>query len=423
MDSGDVAKGVALIVLLALSAFFSSAETAMMKANKIKLKNMADEGNRRAARLLGILEDNGKLISAILIGNNIVNIAASSLATIIATEIWGNAGAGIATGVLTILVLIFGEITPKTAASAHADSLAMTYCPFIFVWMKVATPLIFLMNFLSGGILRLMGIEPSAKAAAYTPDEIRTIVEASMEDGVLDSEEHEIINNLFDFGDGLAKDIMVPRADMSVLDINSSYADIIERYSEDEFTRYPVFEESSDNIVGMINVKDLLKVKDTEAFTIRDIMREVGYTYEHKKIFELLTEIKKSPTSIIIVLDEYGATTGMITKEDLVEELVGDIRDEYDESEEELVKKLSDNEYIVEGALKLDDLNDYFDFEDEDAFESEDYDSIGGLIIELLEHIPEKGEEAVTEKGVRLIVEELDKNRIDKVRIIFKTEE
>ena len=423
MDSGDVAKGVALIILLALSAFFSSAETAMMKANKIKLKNMADEGNRRAAKLLSILEDNGKLISAILIGNNIVNIAASSLATIIATEIWGNAGAGIATGALTILVLIFGEITPKTAAAAHADGLAMTYYPFVAGWMKVATPLIFLMNFLAGGILRLMGIKPSSKTAAYTPDEIRTIVEASMEDGVLDSEEHEIINNLFDFGDGLAKDIMVPRADMSVLDINSSYADIIERYSEDEFTRYPIFEESTDNIVGMINVKDLLKVKDTDLFKIRDIMREVGYTYEHKKIFELLTEIKKSPTSIIIVLDEYGATTGMITKEDLVEELVGDIRDEYDESEEELVKKLSDNEYIVEGALKLDDLNDYFDFEDEDAFESEDYDSIGGLIIELLEHLPEKGEEAVTDKGVRLIVDELDKNRIDKVRIIFKTEE
>ena len=363
------------------------------------------------------------MLSAILIGNNIVNISASSLATIMVTRWLSGTGlaavaAGISTGALTLIVLVFGEITPKTCATIHSEKIALAYARIIYTWMFIATPLIFIMNNLSMGILFLMRIDPNDKSDSYTEEEIRTIVDVSHEDGVIEPGEREMINNVFDFGDANAKDIMVPKVDMSFLNMNATYNDMMELYKENKYTRYPVYEETTDNVIGMINVKDLLIYEDKEHFDARNILRSVLYTHEHKKTSDLLLEMKKSSTNLAIVLDEYGVTSGMVTIEDLLEEIVGDIRDEYDEDEERLVRQLSDREYMVAGAMSLDDLNNYLKLDEQNLrLESEDYDSIGGIIIGLLDHLPGVGEEVTTENGIRLVVDSVEKNRISEVHL------
>ena len=423
MDSSDAIQVLILMALIGLSAFFSSAETALVTVNKIRIRNLIEEGSRRAVILSKVIEDQGKMLSAILIGNNIVNISASSLATIMVTRWLSGTGlaavaAGISTGALTLIVLVFGEITPKTCATIHSEKIALAYARIIYTWMLIATPLIFIMNNLSMGILFLMRIDPNDKSDSYTEEEIRTIVDVSHEDGVIEPGEREMINNVFDFGDANAKDIMVPKVDMSFLNMNATYNDMMELYKENKYTRYPVYEETTDNVIGMINVKDLLIYEDKEHFDARNILRSVLYTHEHKKTSDLLLEMKKSSTNLAIVLDEYGVTSGMVTIEDLLEEIVGDIRDEYDEDEERLVRQLSDREYMVAGAMSLDDLNNYLKLDEQNLrLESEDYDSIGGIIIGLLDHLPGVGEEVTTENGIRLVVDSVEKNRISEVHL------
>ena len=425
MDPSDAIQVLVLLALVGLSAFFSSAETALVTVNKIRIRNLIDEGDRRAITLSKLIEDQGKMLSAILIGNNIVNISASSLSTLMVTRWLAGTGlaafaAGISTGVLTLTVLVFGEITPKTCATIHSEKIALAYAPVIYGWMIAATPLIYIMNHLSMGILFLMRVNPEDRSDAYTEEEIRTIVEVSHEDGVIEPEERKMINNVFDFGDATARDVMVPKVDMSFLNVTASYHEMLELYKENKYTRYPVYEESTDNVIGMINVKDLLIYEDKEHFDSRNIMREVLYTHEHKKTSDIMLEMKQSSTNLAIVLDEYGVTSGMVTMEDLLEEIIGDIRDEYDEDEETLVTQISEREFVVAGAMSLDDLNDYLELEEKGLrLESEDYNSIGGIIIGLLDHLPEVGEEAVTENGIQLIADSVEKNRINEVHIIL----
>ncbi len=425
MDPSDAIQVLVLLALIGLSAFFSSAETALVTVNKIRIRNLIDEGDRRAITLSKLIEDQGKMLSAILIGNNIVNISASSLSTLMVTRWLAGTGlaafaAGISTGVLTLTVLVFGEITPKTCATIHSEKIALAYAPVIYGWMIAATPLIYIMNHLSMGILFLMRVNPEDRSDAYTEEEIRTIVEVSHEDGVIEPEERKMINNVFDFGDATARDVMVPKVDMSFLNVTASYHEMLELYKENKYTRYPVYEESTDNVIGMINVKDLLIYEDKEHFDSRNIMREVLYTHEHKKTSDIMLEMKQSSTNLAIVLDEYGVTSGMVTMEDLLEEIIGDIRDEYDEDEETLVTQINEREFVVAGAMSLDDLNDYLELDENGLrLESEDYNSIGGIIIGLLDHLPEVGEEAVTENGIRLIADSVEKNRINEVHIIL----
>ncbi len=419
MGPSDAIQLVVLVILLALSAFFSSAETALTTVNRLRVRALVEEGDARAIALAKVIDDPGKLLSAILIGNNIVNIGASSIATLLATEFWGNAGAGIATGIMTFLVLIFGEITPKTMASLKAEKIAFKYAKIIYALMFILTPLIVVLDFLSGGILRLFGVDPNKRDDSVTEEDLRTIVEAGHEDGVLETEEHKMINNVFDFGDHQAKEIMVPRVDMCFLSLDATYEEFMEIYKEEKFTRIPVYEETRDNVIGILNVKDLVLYDKEQDFHVRDFLREAYYTYEFKKTSELMMEMRKNSISIAIVLDEYGATAGLVTLEDLLEEIVGEIRDEYDEAELEEVQQLGEREYLVEGACKLEDLNDMIGL----GIESEDYDSIGGVVIEKLQHLPSEGEEVTTENGTRLIVEKIDKNRIEKVHIYLPAPE
>ncbi|MDO4453977.1 MAG: hemolysin family protein [Eubacteriales bacterium] len=413
MDSSDAIQLVIIAVLVLLSAFFSSAETALTTVNKLRIKTLADQGDKRAVTLLKVTEDPGKMLSAILIGNNIVNISASSLTTTWITGLFGNAAVGISTGVLTLIILIFGEITPKTMATVHAEKLGLAYSGIIYFLVRIMTPLIFIVNKLANGVLKLLRIDSSQSGNAITEHELRTIVDVSHEEGVIESDERQMIYNVFDFGDSQAKDIMIPRVDMVSIDIHSTYQEIIEVFKREKFTRLPVYEKSPDNVVGLINVKDLLLYSPTDEFNIQDIMRKPHFTYEFKKTSELMMEMRQYSINFTIVLDEYGATAGLITLEDLLEEIVGEIRDEYDKDEEDLIKKINDREYIVEGSMKLDDINDALGLH----FDSEDYDSIGGYVIEKLDHLPELHESVVSDDGIRLIVDEIVKNRINKIHL------
>ena len=412
MDSSDVTQLIILLILLGLSAFFSSAETALTTVNKIRIRSLAEDGNKRAKTVLKITDDSGKMLSAILIGNNIVNLSAASLTPSLAYS-FGGSMVAIASGILTVLILLFGEITPKTMATIHAEKMALIYAPIISIFMKVMTPVIFIINGLSIGVLFLLRVDPNAKNDLMTETELRTIVDVSHEDGVIESDEREMIYNVFDLGDAKAKDVMVPRVHVTFADVNSTYEELLDIFREDKFTRLPIFEDTTDNVVGTINMKDLLLYDNTKEFHIRDILREAYFTYEYKSISELLVEMRQASFNIAIVLDEYGETAGLITLEDILEEIVGEIHDEYDENEEDFVQEVSEREYIIEGSMNLDDLNDRLDLD----LNSEEYDSLGGFIIERLDRLPEAGDSIVTEEGIRMVVEKLDKNRIEKVHV------
>lgn len=417
--SGDaIIRLCILFILLMLSAFFSSAETALTMVNKIRMRTLAENGHRQAELVIKIVEDQGKMLSAILIGNNVVNLYASSLATMLATDLFGSRAVGAATGILTLLILVFGEITPKTVSTLSSETISLKYAPFIYTLMWVLTPVIFLVNQLSMLVLHLLRVDPNKKPESITEDELRTIVEVSHEEGVIQMEEKKMITNVFDFGENLAKDIMVPRIDMTFINVDATYDELLETFREEKYTRFPVYEESTDNVIGIINVKDLLLLEGKENFSIRDFLRQPLYTYEFKKAAELMVEMRKTLNNIVIVLDEYGATAGLITLEDMLEEIVGEIRDEYDEDEEESVVEIEPGQYRVNASLKLDDLNEYLNLK----LESEDYDSLGGLVIGLLDHLPEEGEE-VTHKGLRMVVEHMDKNRIETILLYLLEED
>lgn len=412
MGSGDIAGLSFLVFFILMSAFFSSAETALMTVSNIRLRTLAQSGRKNALILLKILDKKEKMLSAILIGNNIVNLSASALATSLSIKLWGDYAVGLATGVLTLLVLVFGEISPKTLASRYSEDLAMFYAKPIYALMFILTPLIFLVNIFAGAVLFLFGANTRSSKEHITEEEIRTIVDVGHEEGILENEERKMINNVFDFGDTIVRDVMTPRIDMVAIDITADFDELISLYRQEQYTRIPVYEESTDNIVGIINVKDLLLNDNKKDFKIKDILREPLFTYEHQSLAKLFMEMKKNFHNIVIVLDEYGTAAGLLTLEDILEEIFGDIRDEYDRDEEESIKKLGEKEYLVDASMKLGDINEYFNID----LSSEDYESIGGLVLEKLGHLPEENEELEV-SDIRIKVEKMAKNRIDTLRL------
>ncbi len=414
LDTVSIIQAVVLVLLLLLSAFFSSAETSLTTVNPIKVRALIENGNKRAITLQKVTDQNGKMLSAILIGNNIVNISASSLATTMAITIWGNYAVGIATGVLTLLVLLFGEITPKNLAMFKTESMALFYAPIIYGLMTIMTPVIFIIDFISGIILKILHIDPGQKNL-MTENELRTYVDVSHEDGVIESEEKEMIINVFDFSDSIAKDIMIPRIDMVTIEENAGYKELMALFRESMYTRIPVYKEGRDNIIGLVNIKDFILVNDKDTFQVSDIIRDAYYTYEFKKTADLLMEMKKTTNNVAFVLSEYGDCVGMITLEDLLEEIVGEIRDEYDEDEDEFIKKIDKHTYLIDGNRKLTDINDELGTN----LTSEDYDSIAGLVLQILDRMPSVGEEVETADGIHLKVESLHQNRITKVLLLL----
>lgn len=418
MDTTGVIQLVSLAVLVFLSAFFSSAETAFSTVNRVRLRTLAQENHKGAIRVLGILDQYGKMLSAILIGNNIVNLSASSVATTFAINTWGSRAVGIATGVLTFVVLMFGEIIPKTWAMQRAEPITLVFSGLIHLLMTILTPVIFLVDKLSNWILKLLHISSEGNNFSITEKELKTYVDVSHEGGVIESEERALIYNVFDFGDTVAKDIMIPRIQMTTVSIDASYQELLSTFQASMFTRIPVYDDDPDHIIGIVNIKDFILVKDKEKFNLKKILREAYYTYEYKNVSDLLMEIREKSCNIAFVLSEYGATVGMITMEDMIEELVGEIRDEYDADEEELIQETEEGQYLVEGGMKLDDINDALEI----ALDSEDYDSIGGLMIEKLDRLPQDKETIVLENGISLQACGIQDNRIVKVLITLPEE-
>ena len=412
MDSADAAGLIALIILIVLSAFFSGAETALVSCSKVRIRTLVDDGDKRAIRLMRVLERQSKMLSAILIANNIVNLSASALTTVLTIRLFGNAYVGIGTGILTFLLLVFGEISPKTYAAIHAEKMALKVAPTIEVLMTVLTPLIFLLNALGGAILRLIGTDPNQKAEAITEDELRTFVDVSHEEGVIENEERKMINNIVDFGDTVARDVMLPRINMEMVDVASTMDELLEVFRKNMHTRFPVYEDSPDNVIGIINMKDIILSQDEEPFDLRQYLRDAFFTYEYKRTSELFLEMRQKLISMAIVLDEYGTVVGLVTVEDLLEEIVGEIRDEYDASELKNIQKLDDHTYLVMGSMKLDDLNEELSLE----IESEEYDSLGGFVIGLLDQLPDAGD-SVEWEGIRFTVESVEKNHIEWIRM------
>ena len=407
-----------LLILLVLSAFFSSSETALTTVNKVKIRNLADLGNERAKTVLRILDHQDKMLSCILIGNNIVNLSASSLSTTLAIRLFGSQSVGLMTGILTLLILIFGEITPKNAANVRSEKYALLFAPVISLLMTLLTPLIIVVNFLSSGAMKLLHVSKGGGDSTITEDEIRTMVNVSHEEGETTGEERDLINNVYDLTDQTAADIMVPRADMVAVSVDDSYSKVQEVFQKEHFTRLPVYEGEKDHIIGVINIKDFCFLSDGKKrnFSARRIMYQPYFTFESKSVVSLMEEMQSRSFSLAIVLDEYGAAAGMITFEDLIEELVGEIRDEYDTEEKDWIKPLGKNTYLILGSVKLDDINEQLGTD----LESEDYDSIGGYLIQQLgDRIPRTGDRVRTPGGITLTVQAMKKRRIDRVRLVL----
>ena len=415
MDSTSILiQSIILLILLIASGFFSASETSLMSLSKIRIRHMQEEGVKGAKLVANLIEDSNKLLSTILIGNNIVNIAATSISTALFTSlIPGATGVAVATALMTVLVLLFGEITPKTIAANNSEKVAIFVSKPIKIIISILRPVVWAFNLVTGLIFKILGVKDKGTKPYITEEELKTMVNVSHEEGVLEIEERQIINNVFQFGDMQAKEAMVQRLDMIAINIEDNYEQIIDRFKTEKFSRMPVYDESIDDIIGILNIKDVIFLSEDEIenFDIRDHIREPFFTYEFKKITQLLEEMKIEKSQIAIVVDEYGGTAGLITLEDLIEVIVGNIEDEYDEEDDE-IQVIKEDEYIVDGSIKITELNELIGVK----LESEEFDSIGGYIIGYLRRLPEENE-VIEVDNIKFCIESLDKNRIKKVRI------
>ena len=417
MDSstGSLVQIVLLVILLIASGFFSASETALMSLSRIKIRHMEEDGIRGAKLVGSLIENSNRLLTSILIGNNIVNIAATSISTSLFITIWGSQGVAAATALMTVLVLVFGEITPKTISASTPEKVALMVAKPIKFFMIILKPVVAIFNVITKIIFKLLGVDDHGVRPFITEEELKTMVNVSHEEGLLEMEEREIINNVFEFGDMQAKEAMVQRLDIVAIDAEDSYEEIIELFKTEKLSRMPVYEETIDDIIGILNIKDVIFLNDEEIdnFDIKQYIRDPFFTYEFKKITQLLEEMKKDKSQMAIVVDEYGGTAGLITIEDLVEVIVGDIEDEFDEDEDE-IEVISSNEFLVEGSTKISDVNEVLNIN----LESDEFDSIGGYIIGYIKHIPEENE-VIEVDHVKFNIESVDKNRIKKIRIML----
>ncbi|HHU71613.1 MAG TPA: HlyC/CorC family transporter [Clostridiales bacterium] len=418
MDPSDAAKLIILFVLLILSAFLSAAQTALLSTNKFRIRSLADEEIRGAKTASKLIEEPSKMQNTLLISNSIVNLSAVALATTLVVEHFQNRWITIIIGIFILIFLALTELTPKAISSIYAEKLSLAIAAPILLLTKLLTPLIFIMTALTKGTMFIFGVNPKLAPASITESDLRELLDVSHDEGVIETEEKRMITNVVDFGDSLAKDVMVPRTDMSFANVEYTYDELIEAFAEDKYTRLPVYSDSRDNVIGIVNLKDLFFFTGKkDDFHITDIIRDAFFTYEFKKTSELLIEMRNASIAMAIVLDEYGTTAGLITIEDLLEEIVGEIRDEYDYDEVDSIQSVTEFEYIVDGNTKIFDINETLGLN----IESEDYDSIAGHVIYLLDHLPEEGE-TITEGIATYTVAAVDKNRIDKIHILLTPE-
>lgn len=415
MEIANAGRWIVLIICLMGSAFFSASETALTSINKVRVRNMVEDGVSGAKTVENLINNPSKLLGTILVGNNVVNIGASSLATSIAIDLFGSTGVGIATGVMTLLVLIFGEITPKSLATENSEKIAFKVAGFISLLATILSPIVKILLTITDGISRMLGAKSGDTTPFITKSELRTMLNVSHEEGVIESGEKNMIVNVFDFRDVKLSKIMTPRTDMSAMDSSLNYDQIVEFSKDYKYSRVPVYEENHDDIIGIFSLKDIIGYsKEKENFDINNYLRKPVYLYETQSAESAFEEMRKKQVSIAIVIDEYGGTSGLVTIEDIIEVIVGDIKDEYDDGVK-IIQKITDKEYLIKGIYQIDDFNERFNLK----LQSEDYETIGGYVIENLGFIP-LGKEELLRENYRIIVEEVEKNRVEKIRLIFE---
>lgn len=404
--------GVIIILLVMCSAFFSSAETAYSSVSKIRLKNYADNGNKKAKKALYIADHYDKALSTILIGNNIVNIAASSLATLFFVSFMDDAaGTLVSTIVLTIVVLIFGEVMPKNIAKQNSESLCMRFGGALYVIMVIMTPVTFLLLKLTSFVQKRAS-KSKKKEPSVTEDELKYIVESIEEEGVLEEQESELVQSALEFDEKTVYDVLTPRVDMITIDIEGDPKKIRETVLKERFSRIPVYQGNIDNIIGVLHTRDYLEcMLSNEYPDIRELIQPAYFIYRSKRLSSLLADFRYKQVHIAIVTDEYGGTLGMVTMEDLLEQLVGEIWDE-DEEIEKKYKKISENKYELDADMDIDDMLELID-EDEKYIKT-DSKSVGGWVIEQVGDIPDKGTQ-FRYRGLLMTVKDVVEQRINSV--------
>ncbi|MDF2878479.1 MAG: hemolysin [Clostridia bacterium] len=374
---------------------------------------MVDENVKDAHKVQKLVENPSKLLGAILVGNNIVNIGASALATSLAIEYLGATGVGIATAVMTVLVLIFGEITPKSLAAQNSEKISLKVVRLLPLIIRVLSPITTVLMYITNTIIRFFGGNINQHQPFITEEELKTMINVGHEEGVLEAEEKKMIHNVFEFNDAKVADVMIPRVNVVAMEIRSSYDELITVFKEERFSRIPVYDETIDNIVGVLYLKDLIfEDIQKEFFDITKYMRAPYFTFEFKMVAQLFNEMKEQIIPMAIIMDEYGGTAGIITMEDLVEEIVGEIQDEHDEENIE-IEVIKEDHYIVSGIVKIDVVNEMLGVN----IESEDFDSIGGFVTGIFGRLPKAGEE-IEYHNIKFIVESTNRNRIEKLRIL-----
>ena len=402
-----------MVICVILSGYFSATETAFSSVNKTRLKAMAEKGDRKAELALRLAEDYDKLISTILIGNNVVNIALASIGTLFFVDLLGDRGATVSTAVITVVVLIFGEITPKSIAKDYPEKFAMFSAPMINMLIVLLTPL----NFLFGLWKKLVGmIFKGEQDAGMSQEELLLLVDEVQQDGAIDESEGELLRNAIEFGDLEARDILTHRVDLEAVPTDATKEEVAALFTESRFSRLLVYEDSIDKIVGVIHQKDFYTGTGIVDAPLKEIMTEPLYIHQTEKVDDLLQLLRTNKSHMAIVIDEYGGTMGIVTMEDILEELVGEIWDEHDEVEEP-IQKIDDTTYILDGSVTLDDFCDHFDVKSDS-----DSVSLGGWVMDQMECIPDEGDSFEYE-NLTITVSKTDDHRVEAVTVTVNTPE
>lgn len=404
--NSNLVSGIIIALLIMMSAFFSCVETAFSCANKIRLKTYADNGNKRAKTALWVCDNYDKVLTAILIGNNVVNLGCSSIATVLCMNLFHNYGAAIATGATTLLVLTFGEVIPKCFGKEVSDSIAMYTGGFLKCMTYLLTPFVYFFIGIKSAVMKLAKIKKNSPSV--TENELKYIIESIEEEGILEEQESEMVQSALDFDEKTALEILTPRVDVVLIDAKDDTKTIHDIILSERYSRIPVYEDNIDNIIGILHTRDFLEeLSNGKTPDIKSLVTDVHFIYKSRKLSDILSDFKQKQLHIAIVTDEYGGMLGIVTMEDLLEELVGEIWDE-DEEEERTYSKLKDGRYIISGDMDLSDLFDIFEINEDDEIESV---SVGGFIVEQLGTIP-KINESIRYKNLIITVKRIKNNRI-----------
>ena len=416
MEIEIILQIILLIFLVSLSSFFSASETSLMSLNKIKLRHMLESDIKNADKIDALLSNPDKMLGSILLGNNAVNNGATAVATALALSLFPKSSAGVAyvTAFMTFIILIFGEITPKNLAVQYTEKVALFVSPIILFLSKILSPIVYLLTIITNSFIKLLGGDVNSKKPFITPEELKTIVEVSSKEGILENEEKEMIYNIFDFANLRIRDLMVQRTDIVAVPTDATYDEVMELFKN--LSRLPVYDDTIDNIIGILYSKDLFYANQDnqikENFDVTQHVRKPLMTFEFIRINDFFKQMQGHRSHMAIALDEYGGVAGLVTMEDIIESIFGEINDEFDEIEDSDIQMIKENEYVVNGNMRLDELNELLGTN----FESDDFESIGGFLIGILGRLPQN-DELINYETIRFVIENVEKNRINKIRI------